>query len=183
MRKAVCSPGAHAPMGRQTQSSGYNSNTPCSELHVWLDHNFQGIFKTLGRAPKPFCAQSQAKGASELDLDPVPSAPQAAICDRGWKGGGTHQSSRPGRGSRQGKWLEGQRPGRGAHWLLPVPGANCQQGRWRHRLRGAVLTSVPAVSAAAGPVQAPWSRGQCWAAAASGANWTKSPVAVGLRQR
>lgn len=69
-------------------------------------------------APKPFCAQSQAKGASELDLDPVPSAPQAAICDRGWKGGGTHQSSRPGRGSRQGKWLEGQRPGRGAHWLL-----------------------------------------------------------------
>lgn len=82
-------------MGRQTQSSGYNSNTSCSELHiwllnVWLDHNFTGIFKTLGRrsltqasAPKLFRVQSQYKGGgpSELDLDPLPSAPLAAPCD------------------------------------------------------------------------------------------------------
>lgn len=119
-------------MGRQTQSSGYNSNTSCSELHiwllnVWLDHNFTGIFKTLGRrsltqasAPKLFRVQSQYKGGGGplnliLTLCPQPLWQLLAIEDGK---AGTHQSGRPGPDRRQGQWLEGPRPGRGARSQL-----------------------------------------------------------------
>lgn len=77
-----------------------NSNAPFSVLHGRLCQNFTGIFKPLqsrlgplfipklldsGPAPNPFGVQAQPRGASDLGLDPVPSAPQAATSDRQYR--------------------------------------------------------------------------------------------------
>lgn len=134
MRKAVCPEELTHP--RETHGLVTDkSHAPFSVLHGRLYQNFIGIFKPLhshlgslfipklfnsAPAPNPFGVQSQSPGASDLGLDPVPSAPQAATSERqyrGWKEW-TPRKGLPAQDPAdrsQGKKSEGPRPGRGAH--------------------------------------------------------------------